>query len=94
MDTFSVGEICEVAQDVFGRAPHTVGEDCVITQGASLRISGSGVVDVFYEGFCCDSYWLFKECELRKKRPPSEYDGNQVTKWDDCPFKPREMVRV
>ena len=39
--------------------------------------------------------WGFKPNELRPIPPDDEeYDGYEVTSWDDCIFQPKELVRV
>lgn len=95
MDSFSVGE---VAVYDFGPEDRFTGQECVVTGSLAYQrevedqIDGGIMSGMMYPVRDSDGDWFVFPHELRKKKPP--YDGNQITKWSDCPFKPREMVRV
>lgn len=92
LETFSVGDVCivVVGSDMIPEARHLVGSEVTIIDIDNSSFEVLYLLDTMSPR---GVPWAAPAKHLRKK-PPSEYDGNQITKWDDCPFKPREMVRV
>lgn len=98
MDNFKVGEIALFAFSDLPPFPGAIpepwthkydGQDCEVV-GGSCGQPGCDYHICFSDGIVKGT----GVSSLRKKRPPAEYDGNQLGSWDSCPFKPAALVEL
>jgi hypothetical protein len=91
---FKVGDVCElIASDKW---PARVGSFCTVVAVGEFKYDGKGP----YFGYCvanpdwiprpAKNRWFVFGNQLRLKRPPEEYDGNQVGSWDLIPWQPKK----
>jgi hypothetical protein len=93
-ETFQVGELCEAKTVRLGGGIKWV-EATVISGLHETGIQGIGKAYAME----CPAVgrppppwivWYSTPESLRKIRPP--YDGNQIVKWDDCPWQPEKVL--
>ena len=68
--------------------PMNEGQECVITDGPWLDDD----LQTRWEVCCATGKWDPRAYNL--KPIPDEYDGNQASSWDECPWKPKELVMI
>ena len=96
-DVFHVGEIATYMNFVV-RTEYN-GVECEIIGGLEMRMAS--LSEWGLPPFKCMSYltrasdgriFVVVPHRLRKKRPPSTYDGSNVGRWDDCPWQPERVT--
>lgn len=87
---FKVGDVCEIVNGKNDVRADYLGLECVVLS-LSSKIPGKLSIEVPAKpSGHRDGYAAFPD-NIRKKRPPSNYDGDQAGDWDLCPWQPAKV---